>query len=86
MKYGIFSVKDVKSGSFFPPFHSLTHGTAERQFSVNVNDDHPNNMLRKYPADFELWCVGTYDDVSGDLVGLEAQLLCNAAQLVEVKP
>lgn len=85
MRVGIYAVKDVKSATFFPPFMSHTPGTAERQFSVNVNDKHENNMLRRYPSDFELWTVGEFDDNTGMVTPREPLHMCTAVDVLEAQ-
>lgn len=62
----IFSVYDIKSKSFGQPFYSLTRGTAIRSFTDLVND--PQTSINKYPDDFTLFEIGTFDDNSGEIL------------------
>jgi len=61
----MFSIRDTKAEIFNPPFFKHTHGEAERDFSTLVNDE--KSMPSKYPEDYDLYYVGTYDDQTGKL-------------------
>jgi len=63
MQLKIYSIRDTKSNVFNNPFYKSTHGEAERDFTSVVNDE--KSMINKYPADFSLWYLGTYDSDSG---------------------
>lgn len=54
------AVRDLKADTFSSPFCEASEGTAVRAFQEAVND--PQTMLSKYPADFELVRLGTFDD------------------------
>jgi len=62
----VFSIRDAKSELFGTPFFNLTHGEAERNFKTLVND--PKSSVNQYPEDFDLYYLGSYDDVSGKMI------------------
>lgn len=62
----MFSILDIKSDTFSPPFCAPTIGVAARNFKELVND--PNSLPGKYPGDFKLVELGTFDDVTGVLI------------------
>jgi hypothetical protein len=62
MIHKIYTVRDNKAESYLPPFYSQSKGTAIRSFSESCND--PNSMFCKYPDDFALFEIGTFDDSS----------------------
>ncbi len=62
----IFSVKDVKVAAYMPPFFMESDVSAQRALYELAID--PKTQISKYPSDFELWSLGTYDDASGELV------------------
>lgn len=65
----MFSIRDAKGEVFHPPFFKNTLGEAERDFREVAND--PKSNLQKYPEDFDLYYLGTYDDLTGTFQPLE---------------
>lgn len=63
MELKAFSIRDSKGEIFNPPFYKKTWGEAERDFHQLVKDE--KSMVYKYPEDFDLYCVGSYDDQTG---------------------
>lgn len=60
-----YSVFDLKSLIYAPPFYSQTDGSAVRALSDAVSD--VNSAIGSHPADYVLFFVGTYDDQKGQL-------------------
>lgn len=71
-KFKAFSVYDVKSETYSPPFFEKTSGLALRSFTEAIKD--PRSALSKYPADFTLFEIGHFDDSSGSLVPHQANI------------
>lgn len=69
MQLKMYSIRDVKTLVFKPPFVKHTHGEAERDFKSLVNDQ--QSMVNKYPEDFDLYYLGVYDDNSGKFEALD---------------
>lgn len=65
MELKIFAIRDTKAGFYSPPFFKQTHTEAERDFREIANDQ--KSSLNKYPEDFDLYHLGTYDDQSGKM-------------------
>lgn len=75
-----YAIKDLKAGMFNTPFFQPTHGAAERAFQELVNDS--QSFVSKYPGDYDLYYLGTYDDLTGALkTDGEIQHIVSAAQL-----
>lgn len=68
MKIEVFAVYDAKSKAFMQPFYAAAPGLAGRMFGEACQD--PSTALFKYPEDFVLYHIGTFDDASGELVPL----------------
>lgn len=64
----IYSIYDTKICAYMPPFFAITDGEAVRYVRGAVED--PNTMLNKYPEDYTLFCLGSFDDESGEVVSL----------------
>ncbi len=60
MQTTIFTVYDDKAEAYLPPFFLNTVGEALRAFSELAND--PNHAFCKYPSDFTLFQIGTFDN------------------------
>lgn len=61
-----YSVYDNKALIYNRPFFEATDGAALRSFQELAND--LNTSVGRYPTDFSLWWVGTYDDQTGQFV------------------
>ena len=80
MQQRMYSIRDSKGEIFNPPFFKHTHGEAERDFHQLCKDE--KSMVAKYPEDYDLYYLGTYDNVSGKMDCLDTpQHIVKAAQL-----
>ena len=64
-----FSIRDQKAEAYNTPFFQKTKGEAVRSFMTAVNDKSTN--LNKYPEDFDLYQIGQWDDLKGQMVPLD---------------
>lgn len=79
-----FAIFDSKAGAFMPPFFMNATGQAVRAFADLAGDrEHP---VGKHPGDYRLAQVGTYEDSSGRLEGMDkVEWLGYASEYVNVK-
>lgn len=63
MNMYIFAIYDSKSENYGRPFFVRTRGEAIRFFTEAANDRSTN--IGKYPGDFTLFELGTYEDNTG---------------------
>lgn len=68
MQFKVFSIRDAKAEIFHTPFYKATDRDAERDFKHAVNDK--QTKLNEYPEDFDLYCLGTYEDRDGKFQSL----------------
>lgn len=61
----MFSIRDSKGEVYHPPMYANTHGEAERNFKMQVNNE--KTMMFQFPEDFDLYYVGDYDTKSGKI-------------------
>lgn len=59
----LYSILDLKAKAYSPPFTERTSGLAIRGFTALANDQ--NTTICKYPTDFQLYHIGTYDEETG---------------------
>lgn len=62
----IFSVFDVKSDLYGVPFFMPSRGQAIRAFSDLAVD--PQAVVSRYPDDFQLRVIGSFNDATGEVV------------------
>lgn len=76
----LYSVRDLKSGSFGAPFAAPTDGSACRMIVSSMED--PKSMLSKFASDFELYRVGYFNEDNG---AIEASMsfVCQILSLKE---
>lgn len=80
-----FAVKDIKSALFSQPHFVETKGVAIRSFATACED--PNTNLNKYPSDFSLYHIGTYNIESGQLTAIsKPEQIANASEFVPNPP
>ena len=79
MKYGLYSIKDAKTGFMTPV---LEHGdpAALRNFSAAVNQ--PDSLFHQYPNDFALYKVANFDTDTGIDPVLSPILIADAAEVL----
>lgn len=69
MIYSVFSVHDVKAKCWTPPYFAQNAATGVRMFAASVNE--PNSMAAKFPEDFHLYEIATFDDENGTLMMMD---------------
>jgi len=70
MELRAYTIRDTKAEAFGAPFFQKTHGEAERNFTALVRDS--QSMLYKFPDDYDLYYLGTYNDADGKFTLLDA--------------
>ena len=58
-------VVDRAAGCFGTPFFVPSTFVAIRSFTDEVNREAKDNQLYLHPDDFDLYCLGDYDDIEG---------------------
>ncbi len=80
----LFCVYDVVQNCYMPPFISPTVAGAKRAMSEVSND--PKSLLNKYPDDYVLYLVGTFEKSTGKISGLVncgPQKVCVLSELIK---
>jgi len=76
----LYSVYDEKALCYGIPTSFPTDGIALRSFSEVAQD--PDTQIHKYPSDFKLYFIGTFDEMTGQLDTCVPVYLANGAQYV----
>lgn len=61
-----YTIFDNKALLFNAPFFQHNDAVARRMFGELATDT--NTQIGRHPSDFQLYCIGTYDDTKGELV------------------
>lgn len=78
----VYAVYDSKAEAFGSPIFCSTDGLALRGFSDACAA--PDSSLHKYPADYVLFKIGTYDPNSGKLTDITpGEHIASASAIVE---
>lgn len=81
MKLNAYTIYDVKSLVYSPPFFAVSHGAASRMLGDLVADN--TTTVGRHPRDFTLYCIGSFDDAAGLLLQSDVrEHIADAAQLV----
>jgi hypothetical protein len=73
---GVYAVFDEKAEVYGPPYLDSADGTAVRKFLealIAEIDGQPSGLYAKFPADYTLFRIGTYDPGDGVFESLEAK-------------
>jgi hypothetical protein len=73
----IYSIYDSKVSAYGAPFFLRTRGEAIREVSDLVND--PKTKISKYPADYVLFELGSYNDENAEIIIANAPINCGVA-------
>lgn len=82
--YKIFAVRDEKTGVFNRPFFDLHVASALRSWTEACNE--PTSPFCKFPEDFTLYEVGTFDDLEGRIKELPVPHKVSTASEVLKRP
>lgn len=84
MKLKVFSIFDEKAQTFSRPMLMVHKGEAIRAFQDVVADK--SSMIAKHPDDYKLYCLGSFDDVSGKMEALDIpEFMNNATDFLDVE-
>lgn len=78
----VFATFDVKAASYGRPMFLSTAGLATRMFVEACAD--PKSELAKYPADYSLFEIGSYDPATGVLEGMTPKVIMTASAAMDV--
>lgn len=83
MKVNMYSIYDKKSETYSVPFHGINHDCAKRIVTASMHED---SFLQKYPSDYRLDCIGTFEDTFGMFESFEKkEIVCELSNLVPYK-
>lgn len=71
MLLNAYTLYDAKALTYSPPFFASAHGAACRMV-MDVSAD-PNTSVGRHPGDFTLFCVGQWNDATGQLLPFEVR-------------
>lgn len=66
-KNEMFSIHDKQAQKFGIPFPAPNKGAAVRQLAMELQQQ--NNVITKYPQDFDLYLVEEFDETTGKFQG-----------------
>lgn len=79
----VFSVFDMKASHYGQPFFMANRASAQRALQMQLRQD-KGTVLAQYPADFQLYYLGTFDDDAGMFNAVSPQFVIAISELVEV--
>lgn len=82
-KHQMISVVDRAAGCFGTPFFVPAKGVGIRSFTDEVNRADEKNQLHQHPDDFDLYTLGTFDDIEGSFES-EVHMLVRGKDVVKV--
>lgn len=84
MTVDMFCIFDVKSSIFMSPSYFHNEPTALRAYRKELGK--PDSMINMFPEDYQIYCVGKFDDARGVLVALDKpEFVISVKDLLESK-
>lgn len=81
----IISVRDEKAGVYMKPHFGLHMGAILREWEQVVNA--PDSIFSKFPEDFTLFELGTFDDETGNILAhTPPRQLSTAREVQKISP
>lgn len=65
----IFAMYDKKAAAHHMPFYFHQKNEALRALQNDVNNN--DGMYKKFPADFSIWILGEFDELTGKITAYE---------------
>lgn len=84
MKLKVFCIYDSKVKAFTNPMYFREAGEALRAWENTTRDE--STMFSKFPADYTLFEVGYYDELTGDFTNHEAKINLGTALQFSPEP
>lgn len=82
MKVQMFTIYDKKMQIHQHPFMAVNRATMMRTLSDSLARN--DNMMSRFPSDYEVYLLGEYDELSGKMSpATEREFICNLEELVE---
>jgi len=81
MIHHVLAVYDEKVEAFASPFFNATELVGQRAFIAACQDT--TSLLARFPEDYRLYSLGTFDDVSGHFTSYDRPKLLMGAHQVE---
>lgn len=78
----IYAVKDLAVQAYGTPFFVRAKGEALRSFQDEANKKDGNSAIAQHPEDYELYYIGDYDDMTGELTATTPVLIARAKDLM----
>jgi len=75
----LYSIHDVKTGLYFPPFSAPNDPTAVRLFSRHVMEE--NSDFNVFSEDYSLWRVGDFNQADAEITFKPKELISHAHEL-----
>lgn len=70
--YKIYAIRDSKMEAFNRPFVLPADGAAIRAFQDEINNK--DSELSKHPEDYDLYCVGIWNEETGIIAEVEGRI------------
>lgn len=83
MKLNIYTVYDSKAETYTPPWFQHKEQMAIRTFGDCCNDK--GHTFGMHPADYTLFAIGEFDDITGEITQDKIVSITNGLQLQEIK-
>lgn len=79
----VYSVFDNKAGGYLMPYFAVNDAVASRMLETAVNNR--SHDFFEHPEDFQLFCIGSWDEQEGKLEGVAPFHVVNAHALKRVE-
>lgn len=83
MQLQVFAIRDCKTEQFGNPMYLITAQQAIRGMGEEINNAESKDNLHKYPEDYALYSLGTFNTDNGEFEIHKPRLIIEAKDLVK---
>lgn len=74
MEYNVYTIRDNNAEYYLQPLFARNDNEAKRIFGMAVKN--PDTMISQYPSQFELFHIGTWNEVDASITPCDRKYLC----------
>jgi len=77
----LYTIRDVRTSAHNRPIALQNRAVLERSLLDALQD--PSSNLSQHPEDYQLFCVGEFDQDTGDIIACPPEFLFNLQDLIK---
>lgn len=80
MKLNMYCIYDKKSQAYQMPVSFINEEVMRRGYGIKFREA---SLVSSYPSDYEVYKVGIFNDVTGEVVAVKAEFICPVGDIIK---